>query len=87
MHLMRLLASGITILQEGHVPVEVGKHRDKLIAIRNGELSWDEVNEWRLSLHKQFDEAHEASKLPERPDYEWANDFLIRCRMKMVTQK
>lgn len=86
MHLLRLLASGITILQEGHVPVEVGKHRDKLLAIRNGELSWDEVNEWRLSLHTQFDEAHAASKLPERPDYEWANDFLIRCRMKMVEE-
>ncbi|QQR58245.1 MAG: hypothetical protein IPG59_01775 [Candidatus Melainabacteria bacterium] len=42
------------------------------------------ANEWRLALHKQFDEAHESTKLPDRPDYVWANDYLIRCRKSML---
>ena len=84
MHLVRLLSAGVTILEEGHVPVEATQHREKLLSIRNGEQSWEEVNEWRLSLHKQFDEAHATTKLPDRPDYLWANDYLIRCRKSMV---
>ena len=40
MHLIRLLLSGIHILQEGFVPVAVGPYRDRLLAIRNGEMDW-----------------------------------------------
>jgi len=32
MHLVRLLLSGVTILEEEHVPVEASKHRDKFLA-------------------------------------------------------
>ncbi len=84
MHLVRLLSAGVTTLQEGYVPVEAAKHREKLLSIRNGEMTWQQVNDWRLALHKQFDDAHESTKLPDRPDYVWANDFLIRCRKSMV---
>lgn len=84
MHLIRLLISGVTTLREKTVPVQVIEHRAKLMAIRNEEISWDEVNEWRLALHKDFDHAFETTTLPERPDYEWANDFLIRARQQMV---
>jgi uncharacterized protein len=84
MHLVRLLYSGVTILQENSVPVRIVDHRERFMAIRNGELSWDEVNEWRLDLHKQFERAYDETRLPERPDYEWANAFLIRARREMV---
>jgi len=84
MHLVRLLSAGVTTLQEGYVPVEAVENRDKLLSIRNGEMTWEQVNDWRLALHKQFDEAHESTKLPDRPDYVWANDYLIRCRKSMV---
>jgi len=80
MHLVRLLISGIVALRDGHVPVRVEEHRDVLMAIRTGHMGWEEVNEWRMDLHKQFDEAHETTSLPERPNYEWANDFLVRAR-------
>lgn len=86
MHLIRLLLSGVTILEENQVPVQVTKHRDRLMEIRNGEVSWEAVNEWRLELHKQFDAAHETTTLPERPDYEWANKFLISAREQMVSK-
>jgi uncharacterized protein len=47
-------------------------------------VSWGEVNEWRLGLHKDFDAALAMTKLPERPDYRRANEFLIRARREVV---
>ena len=84
MHLVRLLSSGITILQEGFVPVKIEDNKGRLLAIRNGQVSWEEVNIWRLELHSQFASAFDQTKLPERPDYEWTNDFLIRARRTMT---
>ena len=84
MHLIRLLLSGVTVLQAGFVPVRVDEHRDELLAIRRGELRWEEVNARRLSLHKEFDAALAITKLPERPDYERANAFLLQARREMV---
>lgn len=84
MHLVRLLLAGVTALREGHIPVRVEAHRDRLLAIKRGELAWEEVNEWRLALHREFDRALETTMLPDRPDYETANAFLIRARRSMV---
>lgn len=84
MHLIRLLISGVTILKEGFVPVKVEQYRSELLAIRDGEMSWPEVNTWRLSLHKDFDLAFTSSGLPDRPNYEKANAFLIKARRKMI---
>lgn len=84
MHLIRLLLSGIIALKESYVPVRVEGHRERLLAIRREEVPWDEVNAWRLALHKEFDAAFQDSKLPERPDYERANDFLIKARRSVI---
>ena len=86
MHLIRLLAGGIVILREGRVPVAIEDEslRQRLLAIRAGEVPWDEVNAWRLELHRQFDEAFRTTALPDRPDYEAANAFLVRARRTMV---
>jgi hypothetical protein len=80
MHLIRLLLVGITALNEGFIPVRVEDHRERLLAIRRGEVAWDEVNQWRLALHKEFDAAFQMTTLPERPDYEAANAYLVRAR-------
>ena len=84
MHLIRLLLSGITVLNEGAVLVEVDQYKDKLLSIRAGEVDFEEVNAWRLELHKEFDSAFESTGLPERPDYEWADKFLVKARKSMV---
>jgi predicted nucleotidyltransferase len=84
MHLIRLLLSGITALREGFVPVQVGEHRQQLLAIKRGEVPWDEVESWRLALHREFDAAAAQTRLPERPDYQRANDLLLRARRSMV---
>jgi predicted nucleotidyltransferase len=85
MHLIRMLISGIRILREHVVPVHVEEHRDRLMSIRRGVMSWDEIEEWRLALHREFDEAFSQTTLPERPDFERANEFLIHARRAMVT--
>ncbi|WP_377475906.1 MAG: nucleotidyltransferase domain-containing protein [Microcoleus anatoxicus] len=84
MHLIRLLLSGITVLKEGFVPVRVDDFRSQLLSIRNQEVPWDEVNRWRLDLHGEFDRAFGSTRLPERPDYEKANQFLIKARRSAI---
>jgi len=80
MHLIRLLLSGVTVLREGFVPLRVDEHRDRLLAIRRGEVAWEDVEAWRLDLHRQLDDALAATQLPEHPDYVLADQFLIRVR-------
>jgi hypothetical protein len=81
MHLIRLLLAGIAALETGEIAVRVAEeNREPLLAIRRGEVPWREVDAWRLDLHRQFDAAFERSSLPERPDYAWTNQFLIRAR-------
>jgi predicted nucleotidyltransferase len=84
MHLIRLLISGVTALRTGVVPVRVDEHRDRLLAVRRGERPWDEVDAWRLQLHEEFDAAFNRTQLPERPDYERINAFLIKARRSMI---
>jgi hypothetical protein len=41
MHLLRLLLSARTLLRTGDLQVDVGEHRDRLLTVRRGELSWE----------------------------------------------
>jgi len=86
MHLLRLLLSGAATLREGCVPVrvETEAHRERLLAVNAGKMPWAEVDAWRRELHRDFERALGETKLPERPDYEGANRFLVRARWKMT---
>jgi len=84
MHLIRLLLAGITALKDGYIPVDVGDYRDDLLAIRHEKRTWQEVNMWRLELHKEFDALYPVTKLPDRPDYDAVNAYLIKARRSML---
>ncbi len=84
MHLVRLLLTGIVVLEEGRVPVRVEEHRDRLLAIRAGEIPFAEVDRWRLELHSRFESAKASTRLPAEPDLAWADDFLRRARRSRV---
>jgi predicted nucleotidyltransferase len=85
MHLIRLLISGVTVLREGLVPVRVDAvHRDRLLAIKRGEIPFEEIETWRLALHREFDAAAQTTTLPDRPDYDRANALLLKARRAMV---
>ncbi len=87
MHLIRLLLTGIATLREGRVPIRVEQHRDRLLEIKSGTVRWDEIDAWRLALHEEFEAANQSTKLPERPDYEAANRFLIAARRRALEEK
>jgi hypothetical protein len=84
MHLLRLLITSAATLREARVPVRVETHRERLLAVKRGELPWPAVNAWRRELHRDFECALAGTKLSERPDYEAANRFLIKARRKVV---
>ena len=84
MHLLRLLITGAATLREGRVPVRVEAHRERLLAVKRGDQSWADVDAWRKELHKDFERALAETKLPERPDYEAANGFLVKARREMT---
>lgn len=87
MHLVRLLLEGIAVLKEGFLPVRMDEYRDHLLSIRRGEVPWQEVDAWRLALHREFDAAFAVTMLPERPDYEKVNAFLIKARRESIGRK
>ena len=84
MHLLRLLLTGAATLRDARVPVRVEAHRERLLAVKRGELPWAEVDAWRKELHRDFERAVAETKLPERPDYEAANRFLVKARREMA---
>jgi predicted nucleotidyltransferase len=84
MHLLRLLLTGAATLRDARVPVRVEAHRERLLTVKRGEMSWADVDAWRKELHRDFERALAETKLPERPDYEAANGFLVKARRQMA---
>ena len=59
------------------------------MTIPRSELPWAEAGgraqaPWRKELHCDFECALAETKLPERPDYEKANELLIKARWQMA---
>ncbi len=84
MHLIRLLLQGIGVLEKAQVPVRCAEYREKLLAVRDGQVPWPEVNQWRLALHRDFDLALGHTALPDAPDYAEANRLLVWARQRMA---
>jgi predicted nucleotidyltransferase len=84
MHLVRLLYSGIEALQTGSIRVDVGGHRDELLAIKSGALSFEQAKAKALELDREFQEAFRRATLPEGPDYQRVDEFLVWARRRMV---
>jgi predicted nucleotidyltransferase len=87
MHLLRLLLTGAATLRLGRVPVRVEAQRERLLAVKSGQVPWEEVEEWRKELHRDFEAALATTTLPERPDYESANRYLIEARRELARPK
>lgn len=84
MHLVRLMLSGIGVLESGELRIRLDDARERLLAIKRGETPWAEVDAWRLELHGRFERAYAGTALPEQPDYRAVNDFLVRARRSAV---
>jgi hypothetical protein len=85
MHLVRLLASSRDLLRTGRLDIDAGEHRDRLLAVKRGELGWEEIRAWLRALHAEIDAAAPHTPLPADPDHARVEDFLIRVRGLSVT--
>ena len=72
-------------LRDGVVPVRADAYRERLLWVKRGEIPSEQVDSWRKELHHDFESALAETKLPERPDYEKANRFLVNARRIMST--
>lgn len=84
MHLLRLLLAGTRLLQTGELVLDVGEQRERLLAIRRGEWTWEEVQHWHAELQTDFEWAAQHSPLPEQPDVKAVEDWLLRARREAV---
>ncbi|PTA68901.1 nucleotidyltransferase domain-containing protein [Deinococcus arcticus] len=79
-HLLRLLISGAHALRTGEVLVDVGQHRAALLAVKTGELPWAEAERWREELQRDFGRAAAHTALPDHPDVEAVEAWLVAAR-------
>ncbi|MFE3995519.1 DNA polymerase beta superfamily protein [Streptomyces goshikiensis] len=80
MHLLRLLLSCRDLLRTGRLTIDAGPYRDRLLAVRRGELSWAEAGAWMTRLAQESEAALSTTPLPESPDHARVADFLHRTR-------
>lgn len=84
MQLIRLMLSGISAARTGELDVTARDHHTELLAIRSGRMSFDETFAWAVALQRQFEAAMYTTPLPDLPDYETVNSFLMRARALAV---
>lgn len=79
-HILRLLISGARLLQSGTLTLDVSDERERLLAVRRGEMPTPELERWHAQLQRQFAEAPQHTSLPKEPDTAAAEDWLLRAR-------
>ncbi|GIG91624.1 hypothetical protein Pen02_65600 [Plantactinospora endophytica] len=86
MHLLRLLIAARDLLREGRLELDVGPHRDRLLAVRRGEVPWPEVERWRLALHADLDDAVSHTPLPAVPETARVDAWLYSVRARSARE-
>lgn len=84
MHLIRLLVVGTRALREGVIDPDVAEFRDRLLAIKRGEVPLADVLAWHRELEIDFARAAEATRLPEHPDAAAADAVLLAIRRRRL---
>ncbi|MGB7343593.1 MAG: nucleotidyltransferase domain-containing protein [Pirellulaceae bacterium] len=84
MHLIRLLLSGTHAMAHQTITVDVGEYRERLLSIKHGEMPFNEADQWRTALQKQFESAFKITRLPDRPNYDRVNEFLVNARRAAI---
>ncbi len=85
MEMVRVLLSGLHAAQTTELDITVQDHKTELAAIRDAKMPFPEVFAWAASIQKQFETAISRSPLPDLPDYESVNNFIVKARSKSVT--
>ncbi|AEV85305.1 nucleotidyltransferase [Actinoplanes sp. SE50] len=85
MHMIRLLIAGAHVLRTGEVLVDVRPLRDRLLAVRHGELSWEAVTGWAADLLADLDRARSETRLPSDPDRDRVEHLLTGIRQRRLS--
>ncbi|CAM5687593.1 nucleotidyltransferase domain-containing protein [Streptomyces griseomycini] len=86
MHLLRLLTSARDLLRTGTLTIDVGDHREPLLAVKRGEVPWSGVEARMTRLEREVEEAARRTPLPPEPDHRRVEDFLVRVRRASALQ-
>ncbi|MEO3975450.1 nucleotidyltransferase domain-containing protein [Streptomyces sp. CAU 1734] len=86
MHLLRLLLSCRDLLRTGELVLDAGADRERLLAVRRGEVGWAEFDGWMTRAADESDAAAARTPLPPEPDRARVEDFLIRVRRASALQ-
>ncbi|MFF4649468.1 DNA polymerase beta superfamily protein [Streptomyces sp. NPDC001380] len=84
LHLLRLLASCVHLLETGVLRVDVGADREGLLAVARGEVSWEDVLARRAELVRRADAALPDSPLPDAPDTARVEEWLVSVRRRTL---
>ncbi|MGH1345576.1 MAG: DNA polymerase beta superfamily protein [Nannocystales bacterium] len=80
-NLLRIVSCAVQWLRTG-VPLIAaeGELRDRLLAIKRGDVALETALQWTDNVAQELDEAREHSVLPEHPDFARADSVLLRLR-------
>ena len=84
-HLIRLLDEGRQLLEKGRIDFPIaGKAREDIIRIRNKEVPFDELMQMYEEYNKEVELAYVQTEVRKRPDFNWANKYLVRTLKKSL---
>jgi predicted nucleotidyltransferase len=78
-HIIRLVSECEQILTEGDLVLDEYGRREQMKAIRNGEWSLEQVEEFFQMKEKHLEELYHKSDLPHKPDEEAIKALLMDC--------
>ncbi|GIG70235.1 nucleotidyltransferase domain-containing protein [Phytomonospora endophytica] len=80
MHMLRLLRAGAHVLSTGEILVDVSDERERLLAVRDGHVAWDEVVTWAERLRGELESAARTTHLPAEPRRDLVETMLVEAR-------
>jgi len=83
-HLIRLLVMGIELMKTSELNVNRVNDSQMLIDIKNGLWNLEKVNTYSQKLFKEIESAKDNSRLPDRPDYKFAEEFSVFVLREVV---
>jgi hypothetical protein len=83
-HLIRILAEGYELLSTGKLEYPIsGEAREDILRVRNGEVELEEL----YSLYDKWKDRCDNVKsvLPKKPDFNWANEFVVEKTLSYIS--
>ena len=78
-HLVRLLSQVEQLLLEGDMDLQEKGRREHMKAVRNGDISQNEIEQWFSEKERQLEKLYHESKIPHSPDEPKIKQLLVDC--------